>query len=163
MANYAYVENNNILGVYDDYPQTWRNISNFFIFARDYPEQLNSLGWYVIQKINPVYDPETQKLEDYYHYFENNNVYESRNVVPLPPPPPPPPPPDLDSEWRKVREERDRRMAEFDWRYIRYDRQTRLELTTTDNLNSMDIYMQALADITLQTDPFNIIWPEYDS
>lgn len=164
MANYAYVENEQILGIYDDWPQNWKNISNFQVFANDYPDQLNSIGWYILQKITPQYDPETQKLGDYFHYYENNAVYESRHVVELPPPPPPIPipEPDPDAEWVVVRNTRDRLMAEFDWRYLRYDRQVRLNVTPTDDLNAMDLYMQALADITLQTDPFNIIWPTYD-
>jgi len=166
MANYAQVENEQIVGIYDDLPQNWRNISNFPVFAVDYPTQFAELSWYIIQKITPQYNPETQKLGDYYHYYENNVVYETRYVVELPPPPPPPgppPPPDPDAQWNVIREERDKLMAEFDWRYLRYDRQVRLGLTPSDDLNAMDVYMQALADITLQPDPFNITWPTYDS
>jgi hypothetical protein len=52
-------------------------------------------------------------------------------------------------------------MKDFEWRYTRYDRQLRLGEPTVDDLTLMDAYMQALADITTQTDPFNIIWPMF--
>lgn len=47
-----------------------------------------------------------------------------------------------------VREQRDAKMAAFQWRLERYARQTRLGLPTTDTQEALDIYMQALADIT---------------
>lgn len=65
----------------------------------------------------------------------------------------------LNGQWMVVRAERDQRMKDFEWRYIRHDREVRLGLTVSDDLVAMDEYMQALADITLQTDPFNITWP----
>jgi hypothetical protein len=52
-------------------------------------------------------------------------------------------------------------MRDFEWRYTRYHRQIRLGLPTTDSLENLDNYMQALADITNQEDLSNIIWPEY--
>ena len=54
-------------------------------------------------------------------------------------------------------------MADTDWRYLRYDRELRLGLTPTDDIQKLDLYMQALADITQQPDPFNITWPELNA
>lgn len=65
------------------------------------------------------------------------------------------------SQWELVRHNRDQLMKEFEWRYIRYDREVRLGLTPTDNIVQLDTYMQALADITQQEDPYNIVWPDY--
>lgn len=62
-------------------------------------------------------------------------------------------------QWQEIRETRDRMMAEYDWRYTRYEREVRLGLTPTDDITELDTYMQALADITQQSDPYNIIWP----
>lgn len=174
MANYAYVENGQIVGIYDILPQNWRNVSNLPVFAVDYPIEFKGLGWRIIQKITPQYDPETQKLGDHYHYIENDDIYENQHVVTLPEPTPPEPASpvnpidwirttDVNYEWERIREVRDQKMSEFDWRYLRYDRQVRLGLTPTDDLNAMDLYMQELADITTQSDPYNIIWPTYDS
>ena len=61
--------------------------------------------------------------------------------------------------WNNVREKRDSLMAMFDWRYLRYNRETRLGVTPTDDILKLDEYMKALADITQQQDPFNIEWP----
>ena len=46
-----------------------------------------------------------------------------------------------------------------DWRYHRYHRQVRLNVTPTDDIVELDTYIQALADVTAQSDPFNITWP----
>ncbi len=63
------------------------------------------------------------------------------------------------STLNNVRGLRDQKMKDFDWRYLRYDRETRLGLPTTDDIQLLDQYMQALADITQQENPFNVQWP----
>lgn len=65
----------------------------------------------------------------------------------------------LDARWSDVRAKRARLMAEFEWRMARHARELRLGLPPTDNLQALDAYMQALADITLQPDPCAIVWP----
>jgi hypothetical protein len=67
----------------------------------------------------------------------------------------------LASQWSEIRNQRDMIMANFDWRYTRYEREIRLSLTPKDNLVALDVYMQALADVTNQEDPYNINWPVY--
>jgi hypothetical protein len=64
-------------------------------------------------------------------------------------------------QWNAVRKQRDQLMKDFEWRYTRHAREVRLALTPTDSILLMDTYMQTLADITEQSDPFNIIWPTY--
>ena len=54
-------------------------------------------------------------------------------------------------------------MKDADWKVLRYERETRLEKTPTDDIVKLDAYMQSLADITKQSDPFNITWPILDS
>lgn len=164
MATYAYVENNQIAEIYDFYPQNWRNISNFSVFATSYPTELNEIGWYTLQKIIPEYDSQTQKLEFEQHYFENNTAYEKYKVIDIELPPPPDPSPDpIITQWNYIRSIRNSLMSDFDWRYERYERQVRLNIEPTDNLYEMDIYMQALADIPSQPDPFSIVWPTYNA
>lgn len=58
-----------------------------------------------------------------------------------------------------VRIRRDDLMAAFDWRYLRHDREIRMNMVPTDDIQKLDEYMQALADITKQEDIFNIQWP----
>jgi hypothetical protein len=66
----------------------------------------------------------------------------------------------LDRKWEEVRKKRDALMDAFEWRLNRYARETRLALPTTDNITILDTYMQALADITKQSDPYLVQFPE---
>lgn len=167
MANYAHVVDGNIEGVYDLIPNNWRNISNFFALT---DEERVSLGWYTIVKSYPEYNTETQKLDNPRQYFSNGVAYETMDIVELPRNIVYEPSPEeiqiqqefnTTVQWNLVRGERDSRMTQFEWRYTRYDRQVRLGEPPVDDIAIMDAYMQALADITTQTDPFNIIWPVY--
>lgn len=65
----------------------------------------------------------------------------------------------LQRKWREVREKRDVLMADIDWRILRHTRQVRLGIEPSDDLASLDTYMQALADITLADDPFTVEFP----
>ena len=53
------------------------------------------------------------------------------------------------NKWREVRSERDRLLADTDWRATS-------DRTLTDNWRD---YRQALRDVPNQTDPYNITWP----
>lgn len=61
-----------------------------------------------------------------------------------------------------VRPTRGRKMAAFDWRVQRYNRETRLGLQPTDDVGQLDSYMQALADFpsTLTSIVNPVPWPE---
>jgi hypothetical protein len=56
----------------------------------------------------------------------------------------------IDAQWAVVREERNEKLAECDW--------TQLPDAPVDKA-AWATYRQELRDITLQPDPFNIIWP----
>lgn len=56
-----------------------------------------------------------------------------------------------ETEWPLVRAERDRRLLASDWTQL-----PDVPLTTKE---AWAAYRQALRDITLQPDPFNIVWP----
>lgn len=62
-------------------------------------------------------------------------------------------------KWYEIRAHRDRLLSEIDWRVLRYHSQVRLGITPVDNLTSLDEYAQALRDVTLQSDPDDIVWP----
>lgn len=66
----------------------------------------------------------------------------------------------VNRRWEQARARRTALMDEFEWRIARYHRQVRMGLTPEDNITVLDTYMQALADITLQPDPFTLVWPE---
>jgi hypothetical protein len=105
-----------------------------------------------------AFDSSTHRMSDFPTYsVQNGEVYEHREITPLPPYTPP----SRDELLQPVRQKRDELMKEFEWRYTRYERQVRLNLPTTDDLQNMDNYMQALADITSQEDLANVVWPMY--
>jgi hypothetical protein len=64
-------------------------------------------------------------------------------------------------EWNEIRRRRDKAIQQFEWRYARHHRELRLGVPPTDSLQDLDNYVQALADITLQENPFTIVWPTY--
>lgn len=170
MANFAYVENNQIVEVFDELPKNWKNISNFYLLQSDEP-YLNSLGWFKIIKNDPVYDSNTQQIGGYYYTIEENIVKENRHVeekiIPIVPEKTPEEilqeqQASIENQWSYVRNTRDNLMKEMDWRYLRYAREVRLNLTATDDIQKLDNYMQQLADITKQSDPYNILWPVYE-
>lgn len=79
MANYAHVENNEIVGVYDLLPDCWRNISNFNAFADD-EEFIRSLGWRKLVKENP----EAHWFGTPKYRLENDEVIEYFDVAETP-------------------------------------------------------------------------------
>lgn len=61
------------------------------------------------------------------------------------------PEPDSEAQWVAIRAERNNLLADCDW--------TQLPDAPVDTA-AWAVYRQALRDITTQTDPFNIVWPE---
>ena len=58
-------------------------------------------------------------------------------------------PSETEIKWARVRSERDRKLAETDWRALS-------DLTLSDAWRD---YRQALRDVPTQSDPDNITWP----
>jgi len=158
MTVYANVVDNKVKGVYDLIPKFWNGISDFNTLCSDDENFMHENGFVKIVRDTTQFDPTTHKMSDIPTYtVEDDKVYEHRELI-THPPYIPLDPIDLLTQ---IRETRDRLMSEFEWRYSRYDRQVRLGLPTSDNIENLDNYMQALADITLQTDLENIVWPTY--
>ena len=80
MANYAHIEDGTITGVYDLYPDNWRNISNFYLLEND-TDTLRSLGWRTIVKSTPSYNSDTQYVGNPIHTIEDDNVIETYEIV----------------------------------------------------------------------------------
>ena len=83
MANYAHVENGQITGVYDLYPDNWKNISNFYLLVNE-PELIHNLGWRTIVKSVPSYDSSTHRLGNPIHTIVDDEVHETIEIVELP-------------------------------------------------------------------------------
>lgn len=68
-----------------------------------------------------------------------------------------------DAIWAGIRKERDIRIHQMTWRYERYARHERLGLPQVDDIQKLDSYIQALANIPqTQEDPYDIVWPVYE-
>ena len=65
----------------------------------------------------------------------------------------------ISQEWEEVRSIRKGKFEEVEWRVFRYQSQVRLGITPTDDIADLDAYIQALRDVTSQSDPYNINWP----
>lgn len=66
---------------------------------------------------------------------------------------------DKENKWHEVRNIRDSKINEVEWKINRYNSHIRLSLEPIDNIVLIDTYIQELRDITLQEDPYNIVWP----
>lgn len=66
-------------------------------------------------------------------------------------------------QWKSIRASRDQKIAEVSWRVERYHSEIRIGLEPTDDIRALDVYIQALRDITKQPDPFDIEWPALSS
>ena len=62
-------------------------------------------------------------------------------------------------QWIDVRSSRKGKFEEVEWRVFRNQSQVRLGITPTDDIADLDAYIQALRDVTSQSDPYNITWP----
>ena len=158
MANFAYVKDGVVDDLFDQLPTNWKNISNFYTLAEDL-SALKNLGWLPVIKQNVTYDHATQKLGNLIYTVSEDSVIESNEVIDYTPPSAEEQAANLASEWNVIRDRRDEMIRAVDWRYHRYHRQVRLNVTPTDDIVELDTYIQSLADVTAQSDPFNIIWP----
>lgn len=62
-------------------------------------------------------------------------------------------------KWMQVRQLRDLKIKQIMWRVERYQQQGTLGIVPTESLGPILDYIQSLRDITKQTDPDNIVWP----
>lgn len=94
-----------------------------------------------------IYDQLTEKLVAVSPYIEGNTVY-TIDVKPLTPEEIAA---NTESQWAKVRSQRDSLLSSCDW--------TQLPDVTLSNKTEWITYRQELRDITSQEDPYNIVWP----
>ena len=110
-------------------------------------DELTDAG-YVAAGDSPAYDSDTQKL------IWNGTAWEvvsltTEEINTR-----------LEQRWAEVRETRDEKIKEVEWRVMRNLSETRQGLSTTDNISTLDTYIQALRDITsTTTNPIEVSWP----
>lgn len=70
------VKNKKEEGRYSVLPESWENISNFYVLEKSNPEYLNKLGWYKIQEIREVnYDSSMYYGPGIESFDFENNIY----------------------------------------------------------------------------------------
>jgi hypothetical protein len=76
MAEYCYVENNEILEYHSELPSSWKNISGLNL-SKSNTDFLLSIGWYSVEKQDILYDEKTHKITGYNYTIESNKVVET--------------------------------------------------------------------------------------
>lgn len=73
MANWAYVENGQVVELYHSLPVNWKNVSNFFALEND-TVSLRNLGWYPVQN-------NTLELQKNQQYGETTYFFDKRKKI----------------------------------------------------------------------------------
>lgn len=149
---YAQIQNDTIIEVHNKLPTSWNNISNLNGLSAN---ELSDLSWSgnIGHKFYPVIEQEIQAVDRHFYTVDGPNyeidnieklVNEVYSIVPK----------SLDQAWATVRQDRNFRLSRSDWTQLAdsplNEQQKNLAAT----------YRQQLRDITEQSDPFNIVWPE---
>jgi hypothetical protein len=161
MANWAYVENNEIKGRYDSLPKSWKNISGFDLCKDDLP-LLKSLSWYPVTKQHDTFDDTLYNISEYEYTLREDDVLETvvlqekiNYAMPKG---------DIPKEefFYQLRIERNKKLTESDWTQLT-DIQNMLNDETK---NKWLVYRQNLRDITevyIDNDIVDInqvVWPQ---
>jgi len=136
--------------IHDVEPTRWDE-DNYCRVAKLTPEQVEHYGVHQLKLVTPpYYDPATQQRE---HgpallidgvWVQNYIVSELDPEVSAA---------KIEAQWYVVRYQRNVLLAGTDWTQL-----TDVALTNTQTAD-WATYRQALRDVTLQTDPFAIVWP----
>lgn len=145
---YIHVENNTLIGVPQDLPTSWENISNFH--ALD-DTSLLEFGWYPFEQIIPEL-AENEIIVDWNITIEPTKVIrtpvtrlltqaeiDTRNDILL------------EKQWQEIRTSRNILLSDCDW--------IMLSDAPVENKTDWGAYRQNLRDITLAPSPNQVVWP----
>jgi hypothetical protein len=110
MANWALVENGTIVTVCDNLPRNWQNISGFYHLESDL-QRLADLGWLPVTKQHQTYDPNWQMVMGEIHELQDGAVIETLILKDREPPVVA----EREAFLRRLRNERNRQLAQTDW------------------------------------------------
>jgi hypothetical protein len=165
MANWAFVEDNQIKELHDLLPKSWRNISGLRMSENDL-EFLKSLGWYQVIKQYDQYDNNLFQEVGISHIFDNEQVKETielseRKFEPS-----------ISIETTKfdlmiqLREERNKRLLETDWTQLT----DVVSMMNETNIANWKKYRQDLRNLPAKYDTDDnfkdisqIEWPEINN
>lgn len=144
--DYIQVENGEIKGYPRPLPQNWADVSNFYLLEN---ERLREYGWYPLRFV-PATKTNNDVVTGQVFVIEGNEVVQYEQIRPKTET-------EIENEitilWQNIRNERNGLLMESDWTQLS-DSPLTLEQKT-----EWSEYRQQLRNITLQTDPNNIIWP----
>jgi hypothetical protein len=161
MAEWAYVENNEIIGQHDLLPKNWQNISGLNLAANDL-SFLKSIGWYPVTKQHESFDNSIYRINGYEYELRENDVLETLVLAEKEPEPVSD---FFDLKYKfieELRKIRDQKLINSDWTQlidvqILFDEETKNEWT---------VYRQKLRDITKEYSENEIVnidqvnWPK---
>ena len=139
----AKIQDNQVVAV-SDYREMFPNTS--FPASGPDPEFLQENSCLPVC-VFKTYDSLTEKLASVPPYIEDDQVF----TIAVEPLTPEEIEANTQSQWAKVRSQRDQLLSACDW--------TQLPDVSIPTKTDWAAYRQALRDITDQTDPYNIVWP----
>lgn len=145
---YIKVENGEIIGIPQNLPMCWENITNFHLLS---DEKLKDYNWYPFVE-EPIVITDNEKFLNWSIVLENDKVIKRPNIVQLTQE-------EIDTKnqvittqkWADVRASRNLLLADSDW--------TQLADSPVYNKDDWKIYRQQLRDITQAQNPEDIAWP----
>jgi len=146
-VDYIQVVDGQVQGYPRPLPKNAHNVSNFYLLPQ---EKVLEYGWYPVRFVPNPNKTETSIVTGQTFVVEGNEVVQYEQVREKTQE-------ELDQEtdqmWENVRNERNTMLSECDW--------TQLPDSplTEEKKAEWITYRQSLRDITLQQDPFNIVWP----
>jgi hypothetical protein len=160
MANWALVENDEVTGVYDLLPKSWKHISGLRLAADDL-DFLKSLGWYPVKPEHDNYDKSTHLLDGYEYSLNEEYVSETLRLLERDPIPVIEFSVLKSTFMKQLREERNSRLSACDWTQL-FDAQETFDDNTKQKWR---MYRQKLRDIpalyedTPIVNLFSVVWP----
>lgn len=150
MQKYCYIENGEVVQIYEDLPQVWKNVSNFYLLP---DEIIKTYGWLPL-----IVENENKPVFVSSNYVIEENVV--REVIVT-----------RDKTEKEIEEDAAREL-EIGWTQIRSQRDEMLkqsdlfvlidkwELLTEEQKQEIRVYRQALRDIPQNFEtPEDVVWP----
>lgn len=158
MANFVYIENNQIIEYHDLLPESWQHISGLNLLEDT--SMLNSLGWYSVTEETVSFDPTQQYINGYTYNFDGTTVTQTPVLSDINSSSGLTPDQILAEQFLMVRNKRDELIAESDWTEL----PSVQAIHDTDWKTSWATYRQQLRDIPNQAESgeiniYEVTWP----
>lgn len=150
MQKYCYIENGEVVQIYEDLPQVWKNVSNFYLLP---DEIIKTYGWLPL-----IVENENKPVFVSSNYVIEENVVREIIVT-------------RDKTEKEIEEDAAREL-EIGWAQVRNKRDEMLkqsdlfvlidkwELLTEEQKQEIRVYRQALRDIPQNFGtPEDVVWP----